>query len=176
MREVLVNYLEQPKAHQKFNQDIFLYDCAGTTMCRNGGFNSVKWNPCVFTSQLSIAGSGQGGKCILFSHLPSSPSSYRKLPLAAAMHISKVDLNIITWQINSWKHWNCCWRASPWPAAECSCSFPRLGPFSSGRQCQIQARLQQSPIPLPSEVWLLILNLAEPEEGREGMDCLPSAL
>lgn len=119
---------------------------------------------------------GRGGKCILFSHLPSSPSSYRKLPLAAAMHISKVDLNIITWQINSWKHWNCCWRASPWPAAECSCSFPRLGPFPPGRQCQIQARLQQSPIPLPSEVWLLVLNLAEPEEGREGMDCLPSAL
>lgn len=105
MREVLVNYLEQPKAHQKFNQDIFLYDCAGTTMCRNGGFNSVKWNPWVFTSQLCIPGSGwgveRGGKCILFSHLSSSPSSYRKLPLAAVMHISKVDFNSLPWQISS---------------------------------------------------------------------------
>lgn len=42
MREVLVNYLEQPKAHQKFNQDLFLRDCAGTTAGGTGGFDSVK--------------------------------------------------------------------------------------------------------------------------------------
>lgn len=109
-----------------------------------------------------------GGKCILFSHLPSSLSSYRKLPLAVVMHISKVDLNSTPWQINSLKHRNCCWRGWPWPAAEGSCSFPRLQPslLDNVKYKPGCSRAHSSPICAV----LLVLNLESlRKEGKHGL-------
>lgn len=134
---------------------------------------TLEFSPPSFPFQ--ARGRSGGGKWILFSHLPSSPSSFRKLPLAAVMHISEVDLNSTPWQINSLKLWNCCRRGWPWPRAGWSCSFPRLQPSLLGRQGQTQTGCNRS-IPLPSVLWLLVLSLPEPEEGRESMDYLPSVL
>lgn len=127
MREVLVNYLGQPKAHQKFNQDLFLRDCAGTTMCRNWSFNSVKWNSWVFTSQPARAGSV--GPMQPFFPPPLFPKQLRRIAFDCWWcTLVRWILNSIPRQINNLQHLNCCSGGAA--LAHRSCSFSGLQPLA----------------------------------------------